>query len=319
MHRTVPADPGPGRHPGSHASLSWLSLPQAANWFQLADPSALRPSPVYQQGKKRPALSAPPGQSAQWVTILRPDQIPRPQSLPNMKVGPGRSRSHHQRFDALGRQERLNRRAKVMIAVLSQPIVPARTWISPERRPIFITRSPSTVRTHGRLASCASELTLLPPTSTAQGDEVIRRATMPSHRWGGSRPNIQPNPGTRRHVAALPAQTICRSAVYETESLDLLHPKLTAEVKELKKHTSEKNHNANNHQVNNLFFYTGIPWIMQSKKICWKKFTNKSVRDTLGKLSSARNKIAHGSTHSVTKDNRKADTDRATLCSSRTL
>ncbi|MCC7068652.1 MAG: hypothetical protein IT523_09370 [Burkholderiales bacterium] len=116
-------------------------------------------------------------------------------------------------------------------------------------------------------------------------------------------------PAQKKGAAVIRAGTTLLAAVFEAfveelyeKSLDLLHPKLTAEVKELKKHTSEKNHNANNHQVNNLFFYVGIPWIMQSKKICWKKFANKSVRDTLGKLSSARNKIAHGATHGVTKD-----------------
>ena len=98
------------------------------------------------------------------------------------------------------------------------------------------------------------------------------------------------------------------SAVFEAfiedlfeKSLDILHPTLVQEVRELKKHTSEKNHNANNHQVNNLFFYAGIPWIMLSKKVRWQKFSNSKVRETLGKLSTARNKIAHGGSHSVTK------------------
>lgn len=88
--------------------------------------------------------------------------------------------------------------------------------------------------------------------------------------------------------------------LYEN-SLDLLHPTLTAEVSELKKQTSNKNNNSNNHHVNNLFFYAGIPWIMQSTKVCWQKFSNNKVRETLSQLSSARNKIAHGVIHSVTK------------------
>lgn len=41
---------------------------------------------------------------------------------------------------------------------------------------------------------------------------------------------------------------------------------------------------------------------MQSNKIRWQKFSNKKVRETLGHLSAARNKIAHGGSHSVTKN-----------------
>ncbi|WP_277373523.1 HEPN domain-containing protein [Pseudomonas sp. AA-38] len=115
-------------------------------------------------------------------------------------------------------------------------------------------------------------------------------------------------PAQRKGAAVIKAGTTLLAAVFEgfveelyEKSLDLLHPTLINEVKELKKHTSEKNHNANNHQVNNLFFYVGIPWIMQSSKIRWQKFSNTEVRKTLGALSSARNKIAHGGSHSVTK------------------
>lgn len=115
-------------------------------------------------------------------------------------------------------------------------------------------------------------------------------------------------PALKKGAAVIRAGTTLLSAVFEAfveelyeKSLDLLHPTLPTEVKELKKNTSAKNHNANNHQVNNLFFYVGIPWIMQSNKIRWRKFSNKSVRDTLSELSSARNKIAHGAAHSVTK------------------
>jgi hypothetical protein len=121
-------------------------------------------------------------------------------------------------------------------------------------------------------------------------------------------PNGAGKPALRRGAAVLNAGTTLLAAVFEgfveelyENTLDLLHPTMTAEVKELKNHTSEKNHNANNHQVNNLFFYTGIPWIMQSNKVCWQKFSNKRVRETLGKLSTARNKIAHGKSHPVTK------------------
>lgn len=115
-------------------------------------------------------------------------------------------------------------------------------------------------------------------------------------------------PALKKGAAVIKAGTTLLAAAFEAfaedlyeNCLDLLHPALPTEVKELKKYTSEKNNNANNHQVNNLFFYVGIPWIMLSKKIRWQKFSNKKVRDTLGNLSTARNKIAHGGSHSVTK------------------
>jgi hypothetical protein len=115
-------------------------------------------------------------------------------------------------------------------------------------------------------------------------------------------------PAVQKGAAVIKAGTTLLAAVFEAfveelfeRSLDILHPTLPSEVKELKKHTSEKNHNANNHQVNNLFFYVGIPWIMQSSKVRWQKFSNNKVRVTLGNLSAARNKIAHGGSHSVTK------------------
>lgn len=116
-------------------------------------------------------------------------------------------------------------------------------------------------------------------------------------------------PAQRKGSAVIKAGTTLLAAVFEgfveelyEKSLDLLHPAVPSLVKELKKHTSEKNHNANNHQVNNLFFYVGIPWVMYSNKIRWRKFPNAKVRATLGALSSARNKIAHGGSHSVTKN-----------------
>lgn len=115
-------------------------------------------------------------------------------------------------------------------------------------------------------------------------------------------------PARQKGAAVIKAGTTLLAAVFEAfveelyeKSLDLLHPTLQNEVKELKNHTSKKNNNANNHQVNNLFFYVGIPWIMLSPKIRWQKFSNKKVRDTLDSLSTARNKIAHGMSHSVTK------------------
>ncbi|OKP74819.1 hypothetical protein BTR19_00905 [Pseudomonas fluorescens] len=115
-------------------------------------------------------------------------------------------------------------------------------------------------------------------------------------------------PAERKGAAVLKAGTTLLAALFEAyieelfdKTLDALHPTMVKEVKELKQHTTEKNNNANNHQVNNLFFYAGIPWIMQSPKVRWQKFTNEKVRETLGKLSAARNKIAHGKNPIVTK------------------
>lgn len=89
--------------------------------------------------------------------------------------------------------------------------------------------------------------------------------------------------------------------VYE-QAVDILyaaHP--VAKRNELKNHTSKKNHNANNHQVNNLMFFLGIPWAMSNPKVHWRKCANATVADKLGKLAKARNELAHGSTHAVTK------------------
>lgn len=115
-------------------------------------------------------------------------------------------------------------------------------------------------------------------------------------------------PAERKGSAVLKAGTTLLAALFEAyveelfeKTLDTLHPEMVPEVRELKKHTSEKNNNANNHQVNNLFFYAGIPWIMHSPKVRWQKFSNQKVRDTLGELSAARNKIAHGKNPVVTK------------------
>jgi hypothetical protein len=73
-----------------------------------------------------------------------------------------------------------------------------------------------------------------------------------------------------------------------------------------KSYTSEKNNNANVHQVNTLFFYLGIPWAMSDPRLHWQKCSNVKVRGRLGKLSKARNELAHGKSHSVSKPNLKA-------------
>lgn len=132
-------------------------------------------------------------------------------------------------------------------------------------------------------------------------DELIaaRDAICPA---GAGKPTMQ------QGAAVIKAGATLLAAVFEAfveelyeKSLDLLHPSRPADVKELKKYTSEKNNNSNNHQVNNLFFYAGIPWIMQSPKIRWQKFSNKRIRETLQHLATARNSVAHGGSHSITK------------------
>lgn len=116
-------------------------------------------------------------------------------------------------------------------------------------------------------------------------------------------------PAQRKGAAVIAGGTVLLSALFEgfveelyDLSVDTLYATRPAgDRTNLKKFTSEKNHNANVHQVNTLFFYLGIPWVMSHPKVHWKKFTNASVRERLGKLSKARNELAHGKSHSVTK------------------
>jgi hypothetical protein len=116
-------------------------------------------------------------------------------------------------------------------------------------------------------------------------------------------------PAERKGAAVLKAGTTLLSALLEAYveelyelSLDKLHPSRPTDVNELKKHTSEKNHNANIHQINNLFFYVGIPWIMSETKVRWQKCANSKVQKTLAALAKARNEIAHGnSKRTITK------------------
>ncbi len=71
--------------------------------------------------------------------------------------------------------------------------------------------------------------------------------------------------------------------------------------KSLKKDTSGSLNNASVFKVNRLFFNLGIPWIMQHQNVRWQKFTNAKVQETLGKLVTARNSIAHGGNKAVSK------------------
>lgn len=121
-------------------------------------------------------------------------------------------------------------------------------------------------------------------------------------------------PAQRKGAAVIAGGTVLLSALFEgfieelynlsVDSLYAAYP--VADRENLKNFTSEKNNNANVHQVNTLFFYLGIPWVMTHPKIHWKKFNNVSVRDRLGRLSKARNELAHGKSHSVTKPQLKA-------------
>jgi hypothetical protein len=116
-------------------------------------------------------------------------------------------------------------------------------------------------------------------------------------------------PARRIGAAVMAGGAVLLSALFEgfvEELFELSVDKLfanqpAADRANLKEHTSRKNNNANVHQVNNLFFYLGIPWAMSHQSLHWQKFTNASVRERLGKLSKARNEIAHGKRHVVTK------------------
>jgi hypothetical protein len=133
-------------------------------------------------------------------------------------------------------------------------------------------------------------------------DEVIaaRDAVCPS---GAGRP------AQRKGAAVIAGGVVLLAALFEgfvedlfDLSVDTLYAtKPVADRNNLKTHTSQKNNNANVHQVNTLFFYLGVPWVMAHKKICWKKCNNASVQGKLSKLSKARNELAHGQTHTVHK------------------
>jgi hypothetical protein len=118
-------------------------------------------------------------------------------------------------------------------------------------------------------------------------------------------------PAQRKGAAVLAGGTVLLAAVFEGYVEDLYELSVdklfaafpAADRKNLKNYTSEKNHNANVHQVNNLFFYLGMPWVMANPALHWQKFTNAKVQERLGKLSKARNELAHGKHHTVTKPN----------------
>ena len=89
--------------------------------------------------------------------------------------------------------------------------------------------------------------------------------------------------------------------IYELAVDELYQSIPEVDRKELKSHTSQKNNNANVHQVNTLFFYLGIPWVMSHQKLRWKKCSNSKVQEKLRNLSKARNQLAHGGSRIVRK------------------
>lgn len=121
-------------------------------------------------------------------------------------------------------------------------------------------------------------------------------------------------PAQRKGAAVIAGGTVLLSALFEgfvEELFELTVDRLYAGTPAgtrttLKEHTSRKNNNANVHQVNTLFFYLGVPWVMSHPKIHWRKFNNAKVQERLGKLSKARNELAHGKNHAVTKPMLKA-------------
>lgn len=107
-------------------------------------------------------------------------------------------------------------------------------------------------------------------------------------------------PAQRKGAAVIAGGTVLLSALFEgfveelyELSVDTLYISTpVAERNNLKSHTSQKNNNANVHQVNTLFFYLGIPWVMAHRKVHWRKCGNASVQDKLKRLSKARNELA---------------------------
>lgn len=122
-------------------------------------------------------------------------------------------------------------------------------------------------------------------------------------------PNGAGRPAQQKGAAVISGGTVLLSALFEgfleeiyERAVDELYQSIPeADRKELKSHTSQKNNNANVHQVNTLFFYLGIPWVMSHQKLRWKKCSNSKVQEKLRNLSKARNQLAHGGSRIVRK------------------
>jgi len=118
-------------------------------------------------------------------------------------------------------------------------------------------------------------------------------------------------PAEQKGAAVVSGGTVLLAALFEgfveelfDESVEhLYYYKTVGERNDLKSHTSWKNNNANVHQVNHLFFYLGIPWVMSHRKLRWKGFSNTKVQERLRSLSKARNELAYGRSRIVRKGN----------------
>ncbi|WP_146444155.1 HEPN domain-containing protein [Botrimarina colliarenosi] len=116
-------------------------------------------------------------------------------------------------------------------------------------------------------------------------------------------------PAQKKGAALIRSAVVMLAASFEgyieevfDAAVDLIHANETeADRKTLKKDTSGSLNNASVFKVNRLFFNLGLPWIMQHRDVRWQKFTNAKVQETLGKLVTARNSIAHGGSKTVSK------------------
>ncbi len=116
-------------------------------------------------------------------------------------------------------------------------------------------------------------------------------------------------PARQKGAAVISGGTVLLSALLEgflEELYELAVDELYQHIPvgdrtELKEHTSRRNNNANVHQVNTLYFYLGVPWVMSHRKMRWQKCSNAKVQERLRNLSKARNQLAHGGSRIVRK------------------
>jgi hypothetical protein len=115
-------------------------------------------------------------------------------------------------------------------------------------------------------------------------------------------PSDAGRPAQRQGAAIIRSSVVMLSAafeayveeIYET-AVDIIFASTSdASRNTLKNDTSRKLHNASTFKVDRLFFNVGLPWIMQTSSIRWRKFSNKSVQAELNKIIKTRNAIAHG-------------------------
>lgn len=117
-------------------------------------------------------------------------------------------------------------------------------------------------------------------------------------------------PAQRRGAAVVRAGTMLLAALFEGYvedvydcAVDLVYAAYSkSERTNLKNDTSGQMHNASPFKVNRLFFNLGIPWVMSSASLRWQKYPNDKVQKMLQSLVTARNKIAHGKTHTVRRE-----------------